>query len=825
MNETIQYDQVIVPPAAPRRPDVGVGRLARCWWRRTAPIWVVLSIVVLAASGCGGSEEREAKHVARGKQLYEQGDVEKARIEFKNALQINPGNVDALFYVGQLNERAANWRGAIISYSKVVQQDPKHLQAQVKLGQIYLLNGDLQNAEEQAKKASELAPKDPSVLLLEGGLEMRRGNSDAAKQRALEIQAIDPASVEAAVLLASALSRQGDADGAIAALDQAQERNPKDSNIRLMKIRLYGERGNLDKVEEQYQELIALDPKNFTNRLTLARIYAGRDRIDAAETLLREGIAADPGNRDLKLALIDLLAQRRGFSTAEKELQALIAAQPGEVAFAFKLADLYNRNKMPEKAEAILRKIIESEGTSAQGNAARNALARLLVARGDQKEAQELNAAVLDADPANSEALLMSAGFALGRGDHQAALTDIRRVLRNAPDSLPALKLQAEAQFQSGDTELGIDTLQRIVQLDPRNSETRLRLASLLAQRGNRPAALKLLDQAASSESASAQILGARASLLIDQKQWSEAEQAIARIRAMPDGATLADSLTGAMYQARGEFDKAIAVFKPLLAKQPDSAELLTAIVRSYVAQQKTDEAVSFLREVTERSPANGAAQNLMGEILLSQKNTKDAEAAFKQAIAAQPKWPIPYLNLARLYVQQGRLDESMAITRKGTEESPDDMGMLLAYASALETATKYQEAIDIYAKMLEKKPDLDVAINNYGALIADFRYQDRALVQKALQMATSFEDSTNPLYVDTLGWLQYRAGDLPQARANLERAVRLQPNVPQLQYHLGMVLRDLGAREEARKALQSAVVEGATYPGVDEARAALQQL
>lgn len=217
--------------------------------------------------------------------------------------------------------------------------------------------------------------------------------------------------------------------------------------------------------------------------------------------------------------------------------------------------------------------------------------------------------------------------------------------------------------------------------------------------------------------------------------------------------------------------------------------------------------------------------KNLMGEILYSQKRTQDAEAAFKQAMAAQPKWPIPYLNLARLYVQEGKAEELLAITRKGTEESPDDMAMLLAYASALESAGKYQEAIDVYAGMLEKKPDLDVAINNYGALIADFRYQDKGLLQKALRIAAGFQDSNNPLYVDTLGWLQYRSGDLPQARANLERAVRLQPNVPQLQYHLGMVLRDLGAREEARKALQSAVVEGATYPGIDEARAALKQL
>jgi predicted Zn-dependent protease len=55
-----------------------------------------------------------------------------------------------------------------------------------------------------------------------------------------------------------------------------------------------------------------------------------------------------------------------------------------------------------------------------------------------------------------------------------------------------------------------------------------------------------------------------------------------------------------------------------------------------------------------------------------------------------------------------------------------------------------------------------------------------------------------------------------------LERAVALLPNNPQLQYHLGMVLARLGEHDDAVQALEKAVIDGADYPGLDDARSAL---
>ena len=53
---------------------------------------IVAMVGLLAA--CGGSEERKAKYMDEGKQLFTAGDYQKAQLSFKNVLQIDPKDVE-----------------------------------------------------------------------------------------------------------------------------------------------------------------------------------------------------------------------------------------------------------------------------------------------------------------------------------------------------------------------------------------------------------------------------------------------------------------------------------------------------------------------------------------------------------------------------------------------------------------------------------------------------------------------------------------------------------------------------------------------------------
>jgi len=68
---------------------------------RSCKIVAILLIffVLFATAGCGGPEKKKARFFEKGKALYEQGDYVKARLELKNAIQIDLNFAEAYYYL------------------------------------------------------------------------------------------------------------------------------------------------------------------------------------------------------------------------------------------------------------------------------------------------------------------------------------------------------------------------------------------------------------------------------------------------------------------------------------------------------------------------------------------------------------------------------------------------------------------------------------------------------------------------------------------------------------------------------------------------------
>jgi len=109
--------------------------------------------------------------------------------------------------------------------------------------------------------------------------------------------------------------------------------------------------------------------------------------------------------------------------------------------------------------------------------------------------------------------------------------------------------------------------------------------------------------------------------------------------------------------------------------------------------------------------------------------------------------------------------------------------------------------------------------------LLADYR-TDRASLERALTLANQFEGSNNPAFVDTLGWVYYRLGELDKAIPLLEKAVENASQVPILRYHLGMAYFVNGQNDLAREQLQQVSDSGnKDFTGYSEAAETLQKL
>ena len=160
-----------------------------------------------------------------------------------------------------------------------------------------------------------------------------------------------------------------------------------------------------------------------------------------------------------------------------------------------------------------------------------------------------------------------------------------------------------------------------------------------------------------------------------------------------------------------------------------------------------------------------------------------------------------------------------MPSTSRREAQDPRNSGLNFQLALSYQKLGRIDDALQAYERLLQFDPNVDAAINNYAALVADYRNDDTEAVARALTLATRFQSGENGNFLDTLGWLYYRTGDFNRAVGILERAALLVPNDPQLRYHLGMALVRSGQKERAQAELAQAIPPGADFPARRGAR------
>src|ERR1700683_2034423 len=80
-------------------------------WVRSTKSRALFAVALLAAlvlTGCGGAEARKARHLEKGQAFYAANNFEKARVEFRNALQIAPTDSAARYENGVVDEKLGN---------------------------------------------------------------------------------------------------------------------------------------------------------------------------------------------------------------------------------------------------------------------------------------------------------------------------------------------------------------------------------------------------------------------------------------------------------------------------------------------------------------------------------------------------------------------------------------------------------------------------------------------------------------------------------------------------------------------------------------------
>lgn len=810
------------PAASAHRPRfISNDALARA---RRAALLALATALVLA--GCGDPQQRAAAYLQEAQKLYDSGDYVRAKLEAQNAVQIEPRNAAAHYLLAQVAEQQQEIRPMIQRLLAAVDIDPTLVDARVKLGTLYFFGQAFDQANEQAEAAAALAPDNPGVHVLKARLHLQRKEEQAGLAELDAALAKDPDLIEA-ILLRAAATAVSDPEAGLATIDAAIARlgptTDKVKPLRQVRAAILAQQSRTGEVEQEFRSLIRDFPKEEQFQYQLARFYASQGRVDEAEKVMRSVVTLDPGDINARLGLAQFLAEMRSPEAAQEALETFVAESPGQLELRLALGRLYEASGKPDAALKVYEELAKADPKSKEGLAARVRVAALRIARGDIEQGTALVNEVVQDEPDNAEALLIRAGLRVRERKFEDAIGDVRTVLRKEPQNQRAMLLLARTHALANEPVLAKDAYRRLLALDPKSPDAPRELAILEAADKNYDTAEELLRQRLTIEPGDLDTGARLVDLLAAQELWGEAETEARRIAERPDDVGIGDFQLGRLFRAQKKNAEAVEAFRKALKENPKWTMALEGLVGTLNDMGRREEAMTTLQEYVRANPGDMAARFLEGGVRARQGDTVGAEKIFNEIVSEKPNASLAWAALAGLSGEDP--DKRIEAYRRGLAANPGNAELGLLLGTEYEQAKRYDEAIAHYQELLAANPNIDVAINNLATLLLDYR-SDPASYTRALELAKKLQTSSNPAMLDTVGWAYYRNKDFTRAVQYLERAVAGAGQAPLLRYHLGMAYlandNPAGARQELRQAVGSAKAD---YPGIEEAKAALQRL
>jgi Tfp pilus assembly protein PilF len=97
----------------------------------------VISLCLLFAIGCSENTDQAQKHVDLGLQYFEEQEMQKALNEFTQAIQLEPDNADARYYLGGLYHANRAYSASLDEYQRVLRINPDYPKIHTAIANVY----------------------------------------------------------------------------------------------------------------------------------------------------------------------------------------------------------------------------------------------------------------------------------------------------------------------------------------------------------------------------------------------------------------------------------------------------------------------------------------------------------------------------------------------------------------------------------------------------------------------------------------------------------------------------------------------------------------
>lgn len=294
--------------------------------------------------------------------------------------------------------------------------------------------------------------------------------------------------------------------------------------------------------------------------------------------------------------------------------------------------------------------------------------------------------------------------------------------------------------------------------------------------------------------------------------------------------------------QQAGDFAKAEADYKQLLATEPRNVEALANLGVVYVNLGRYDDAIASYRKALEISYLNTPVRMNLGLAFYKAARYAEAIPEFDRVLDTSPGLYNAMVLKADCLVQLGRPKDAATLLAPIAAQHDDDMAFAYVYGMALlqdkqtdqglayldkilrrgesaeahllmglakQAAADYAEAREEFRKAVTLNGELPMAHSLLGQALLRTGDRDAARTAFEQELAINPNDFESQLY---LGVIQKEASDFEAALAYFTRAEALRPGDFGVRYQIASLLVARGDTDAALPKLEALVKEAPTF-------------
>jgi predicted Zn-dependent protease len=312
-------------------------------------------------------------------------------------------------------------------------------------------------------------------------------------------------------------------------------------------------------------------------------------------------------------------------------------------------------------------------------------------------------------------------------------------------------------------------------------------------------------------------------------------------LEAAQKGQTADNKAQGPVLLALELMSKKVSAAEPLVQqglRKQEGTEMAMSYVRVLIELERYKEATEQLQAITRKDPKLADAWLVLGSLQFEQGQDKEAESSLARYVSLATQAPTDTstrgLNQAQtrraaLLARQGKMGQARELIHQIPANNADEQrSRVLAEVQLLREHRQWQAAFDLLAansgdnidliyeqamlaeklnqldemekllrKIIAQNPSYYNAYNALGFSLADRNMRLPEAKQLIITALTFAPD--DPFITDSLGWVEFRMGNLGAALSYLQKAYKDRADA-EIAAHLGEVLWKMKRQEEALK-------------------------